>query len=195
MRASPPQPQAAAALRRLTRPLHLLRRISTVPRGPIKYRSVLARYANLQCIQGPSLEQWDLAIRVCKLLQNFFAATRAFSAHNFPTSHIYLEEVWGIRELLLDDSNQSDRFLKGICNDMKSKFDKYWAQPNKILLIASLLDPRYKIPFIKYYLTKSYGQKVASKKTDDAMVWFKAYYAHYDSMLQSSSQSNVSSSP
>jgi hypothetical protein len=48
---------------------------------------------------------------------------------------------------------------------------------------------------MKYYLTKAYGGEVASNETNDAMIWFKAYYTHYDSMLQSSSQSNVSSSP
>jgi hypothetical protein len=131
----------------------------------IKYKDVLARYADLQSIPGPNLEQWDLAIRVCKFLQNFADATREFSMHKYPTAHIYLEEIWGIRELLLDESNQRDDFLKAICNEMKLKFDKYWDQPNKVLLIASLLDPRYKVHFMKYYLTKAYGGEVASNKT------------------------------
>lgn len=161
----------------------------------IKYREVLSRYADLQSIQGPSLEQWNLAERVCNFLENFAEATKAFSAQKFPTSHRYLEEVWGIRELLLDYSNQSDDFLKVICDDMKTKFDKYWDEPNKILLIASLLDPRYKLSFMKYCLTKAYGAQVAAMKTEDAMVWFKAYYAHYEGMVQISSQNNVSSSP
>ena len=156
----------------------------------IKYKDVLARYADLQSIPGPNLEQWDLAVRVCKFLQNFADATREFSVHKYTTAHIYLEEIWGIRELLLDESNQSDDFLKAICNEMKLKFDKYWDEPNKVLLIASLLDPRYKVHFMKYYLTKTYGGEVASNETNDAMIWFKAYYTHYDSMLQSSSQSN-----
>jgi hypothetical protein len=40
-----------------------------------------------------------------------------------------------------------------------------------------------------------YGEEVADIKENDALTWFKAYYYHYESPLQRSSQSNVSSSP
>ena len=91
--------------------------------------------------------------------------------------------------------NRSDKFLKVLCDDMKSKFDKYWDEPNKILLVASLLDPRYKLTFLKYCLMRVYGEEVADRKVNYALIWFKAYYSHYENMQQRSSQSNISSSP
>ncbi|KAL6911431.1 hypothetical protein ACP4OV_000236 [Aristida adscensionis] len=42
---------------------------------------------------------------------------------------------------------------------------------------------------------KAYGTQLGCKKADDALGWFKEYYAHYDGMLQSSSQNHISSSP
>ncbi|KAL6912187.1 hypothetical protein ACP4OV_000992 [Aristida adscensionis] len=78
---------------------------------------------------------------------------------------------------------------------MKLKFDKYWDEPNNILLIASLLDPRYKLVLLKLCFMKAYGTQLGGKKADDALGWFKEYYAHYDDMLQSSSQNHISSSP
>jgi len=38
-------------------------------------------------------------------------------------------------------------------------------------------------------------EEVADSKANAALTWFKAYYSHYESMLQRSSQSTASSSP
>jgi hypothetical protein len=35
---------------------------------------------------------------------NIVDATMVFSMHKFSTSHRYLEDIWGIGELLLDDN-------------------------------------------------------------------------------------------
>ena len=56
-----------------------------------------------------------------------------------------------------------------LCDDMNSKFDKYWDEPNKILLVASLLDPRYKLTFLKYRLMRVYGEEVADRKANYAL--------------------------
>ncbi|CAL4985412.1 unnamed protein product [Urochloa decumbens] len=161
----------------------------------LEYKDALNHYANLQNIQAPNLEQWSLASRACQFLKHFSDTTKVFSQHNSPSAHRYVEEVWGTRELLLDEKNRSDTFLKVLCDDMKSKFDKYWDEPNKILLVSSLLDPRYKLSFLKYCLMKVYGEEVADRKANDALIWFKAYYFHYERIMQRSSQSNISSWP
>jgi hypothetical protein len=162
----------------------------------LKYRAALTSYADVQNIQGPTVEEWSLAERVCSFLENFADATKVFSMHKFPTAHRYLEEIWGIRELLVDEKYTTDDFLKNLCKDMKDKFDKYWDQPNKVLLVASLLDPRYKIALLKFCCTEAYSEEVAEDRVADVRMWFKAYYDHYGRMAQSSSQrSNINSSP
>jgi hypothetical protein len=40
-----------------------------------------------------------------------------------------------------------------------------------------------------------YREEVAERKAKYALIWFKAYYSHYENMQQRSSQSNISSSP
>lgn len=161
----------------------------------LKFKAALTSYADVQNIQGPTVEEWSLAERVCNFLKNFADATKVLSMHKFPTAHRYLEEIWGIRELLVDDKYTSDDFLKELCKDMKAKFDKYWDQPNKVLLVASLLNPRYKIALLKFCWTEAYGEEVAEQRVTDVRKWFKEYYEYYECMVQSSSQgSNINSS-
>ena len=88
----------------------------------LEYKDALTHYANLQNIQGPNLEQWNLIERVCRFLKHFSDTTKVFSQHKTPSAHRYVEEILGIRELLLDEKNRSHKFLKVLCDEMKSKF-------------------------------------------------------------------------
>ena len=74
----------------------------------IQYKDALTHYADLQNIQSPNLEQWNLTERVCKFLKNFSDITKVFSQHNSPSAHMYVEEVWGIREVLLDEKKTEE---------------------------------------------------------------------------------------
>jgi hypothetical protein len=38
-----------------------------------------------------------------------------------------------------------------MANAMYGKFDKYWAEPNVVLLIAAVFDPSIKTTFIRFY--------------------------------------------
>uniref|UniRef100_A0ACD6AK87 Uncharacterized protein n=1 Tax=Avena sativa TaxID=4498 RepID=A0ACD6AK87_AVESA len=168
----------------------------TMIQEALEFKTALTSYADIQKIQGPTVEQWSLAERVCNFLKNFADATKVFSMYNFPTARRYLEEIWGIRELLVDEKYTKDDFLKGLCKDMKEKFDKYWDKPNKVLLVASLLDPRYKLVLLKFCCTEVYGDDVAKLRVDDVRKWFKEYYKYYERMVQKiSNRTNIHSSP
>lgn len=51
-------------------------------------------------------------------------------------------------------------FLMGeMATNMKKKFDKYWGKMNNVnqlLLFATILDPRYKLDYVEYYLNDLY---------------------------------------
>ena len=70
-------------------------------------------------------------------------------------------------------------------DDMKSKFNKYWDEASKILLVALLLVPRYKlIDLFGVCFMKVFGEEVPNRNANAALVWFKAYYSYYESLLQ-----------
>ncbi|KAK4370003.1 hypothetical protein RND71_009478 [Anisodus tanguticus] len=39
---------------------------------------------------------------------------------------------------------------------MLEKYNKYWSNVNTLLAVATVLDPRYKIPFVRYYYKQLY---------------------------------------
>jgi hypothetical protein len=49
---------------------------------------------------------------------------------------------------------------------MMDKFNKYWEEPNNVMVIATILDPRYKLKYIKWGFYKIYGRDKAAAEYD-----------------------------
>jgi hypothetical protein len=58
------------------------------------------------------------------------------------------------KELLSEDEDK-----RSMANQMIFKFEKYWSEFSVVLAIAVVLDPRYKLRFVKYYYSKIYGDE------------------------------------
>jgi len=117
----------------------------------LKYKAALNRFAAEHFMDSPLEDDWAKAEALHGFLQEFTEATKAFSADRHPTAHLFLKMVLAIRVVLLDDTWNSNELLNAIADAMHTKFQKYWAQPNMVLLIAAVLDPSQKLDFIKFY--------------------------------------------
>lgn len=49
---------------------------------------------------------------------------------------------------LLKAKNSNDPYLKKICAVVLEKFDKYWKEKNNIMVIVTILYPRFKMIYI-----------------------------------------------
>jgi hypothetical protein len=58
------------------------------------------------------------------------------------------------KELLSEDKDK-----RSMANQMIFKFEKYLSEFSAVLAIAVVLDPRYKLRFVKYYYSKIYGDE------------------------------------
>jgi len=87
--------------------------------------------------------------------------TNLFSASKYLTSNFYVLGVWKIQSALMDMTKGPTYFVKfsNIVNDMQAKFDKYWSEYNLALSCDTILDPRYKVTFVKYCFVKIYGSE------------------------------------
>jgi hypothetical protein len=164
----------------------------------ILYREALDEYAQQDPNYKwqPTDQEWTLYGRMQPILKAFAEVTTVLSGSNYPTANIFYPYIMNVKIAVNTHAVQSnDENLKAMGKAMLDKFDKYWDQPNKVLLVASLLNPQYKIALLKFCWTEAYGEEVAEQRVADVRKWFKEYYEYYECIVQSSSQgSNINSS-
>ena len=117
----------------------------------LEYKVALNRYAVEQYHVAPTELEWQKAESLHGFLQAFSEATKAFSADRHPTAHLFIKFLLAIRDVLLDEAWNSNELLDSMANSMHVKFEKYWAEPNIVLLIAAVLDPSMKMTFLRFY--------------------------------------------
>ncbi|XP_016185714.1 uncharacterized protein LOC107627392 [Arachis ipaensis] len=79
-----------------------------------------------------------------------------------------------------------------MASKMQRKYDKYWGTPNVInmlLLIAIMLDPRYKLDFVNWILDESFGVKKGGELKSKLSIYLNFLYNHYQGK-EDESQSN-----
>ncbi|KMS98325.1 hypothetical protein BVRB_4g093920 [Beta vulgaris subsp. vulgaris] len=59
--------------------------------------------------------------------------------------------------LVSDEMVSSDNFMQRMATRMFEKFGKYWSEFSTIMAVAVVLDPRFKMQFIKWSFNKVYG--------------------------------------
>ena len=92
-------------------------------------------------ILGPlDFEDWDNVKVFVKFLKLFYEVTLRFSGFLYVTSNVFFHELFAM-----------------MARDMHEKFDKYWGDIEKLnlmMFVAIVLDPRYKLRFVKFWFTK-----------------------------------------
>lgn len=122
-------------------------------------------------------EDWDMVERVAKLLKPFYKITTLFSRSKYPTANLYLLNVWKIHKLLKEEKYSCEG-LNVMATLMLRKFKKYWRSYSMILSIAIVLDPRYKMKFVRYIFSKIDPETTDAKvkKVEDHLqLLFKEY--------------------
>ena len=106
---------------------------------------------------------WDLVSSICDLLKPFKAITDLFSGTQYPTANLYFIHIWRIHLNLCEGERSSIEAIKNMSSSMIDKFDKYWDSYSTILSFAAILDPLYKMKFVKYGYDKLYGDEIIVK--------------------------------
>lgn len=117
---------------------------------------------------------------VTTFLKVFLDTTEVFSGSKYPTSNLYFKKIWTIRSLLAEEVASGDEVVKILALQMQKKFIKYWDECNKILSIASVLDPRSKLAYIEYTYAKVFGDEVSRNKVSELRCLFHEIYDQYE---------------
>ncbi|KAK2662327.1 hypothetical protein Ddye_000901 [Dipteronia dyeriana] len=110
---------------------------------------------------------------------------------------MFFHELCSIETELTTLANNQDYLLSGMTGVMKSKFDKYWGKiedVNTLLIIAHVLDPRYKLDYVKFYFGDLFDENKVNNMTFDIKEILIQLYDCYKGVDNISSSDQVSSS-
>ncbi|KAI3732098.1 hypothetical protein L1987_63295 [Smallanthus sonchifolius] len=132
--------------------------------------------------------------------KHFCEATKIISGSEYPTSNLFLSELYGIKEALDEVTLDEDDCMKGMANEMKKKFDKYWGSCNMLISIGVVMDPRYKMVLVNFSFKAIYSKEKADEEIKlvqhNLEELFKEYVEAYkEPSVGSSRNANIGSGP
>ena len=143
----------------------------------------------------PSPMDWNDCMLITRFLKKFYDATNRLSAYLHVSSNLYFTEVCDIVGSLNELSMMEDSSLRSMSIKMRLKFDKYWEpidKMNMMLLVAVVLDPRYKLKYVKFCYSYYFKLEVShmielTQKLRNALNGVYEEYKQYGSASASSS--------
>ncbi|XP_059436865.1 zinc finger BED domain-containing protein RICESLEEPER 3-like [Corylus avellana] len=106
---------------------------------------------------APRSIEWETARLFVRFLKSFYDATLKFSSSKNVTSNSYFIQLCIIQNTLNDGICSNNPILSSVSFDMKTKYDKYWEiveRINLLLYVAFVLDPRYKMKGLVFWLRR-----------------------------------------
>nr|XP_033508108.1 zinc finger BED domain-containing protein RICESLEEPER 2-like [Nicotiana tomentosiformis] len=141
----------------------------------------------------PSVDDWKIVKAFIMFLNISYQTTLKFSGSLYVTSNAFFHEFFNVRNAIIKYSYSEDLILIDMANMMKGKFDKYWGKfenLNMLLFIAVVLDPGYKMKYVKFILSISYNPLVGKLKSDQVTGALTRLYDHYYNSFSESSNDN-----
>ncbi|KAK1398327.1 hypothetical protein POM88_008190 [Heracleum sosnowskyi] len=115
---------------------------------------------------GPPIPtDWQAASIFVKFLATFYEVTLKFSSTLHVTSNNFYHEICEVHTILSDLASSRDPLLSSMAGSMKRKYNKYLGNPediNPLLFIAVVLDPRYKMKYLKYCFESIYNVELVA---------------------------------
>jgi hypothetical protein len=118
----------------------------------VGFKEVFPRYHQVdQAFQWVlSSEQWEKVENINQVLSIFNEVTNMVLGSDYPTSNLFLPEVWRMKEILQLKCVDRHDYIRSMAGKMTQKFEKYWGECNLLMSIAAVLDPRYKMKLINF---------------------------------------------
>ncbi|XP_048501335.1 zinc finger BED domain-containing protein RICESLEEPER 2 [Beta vulgaris subsp. vulgaris] len=129
----------------------------------LKFKEVFSRLAleDSDYVFCPSVDDWDKIEKLVDILEVFYEATMIISGSEYPTSNLFLGEVYRVKRMLYSKCDSSDVFVKEMVKNIKERFDKYWGECNLLMSIAVVLDPQIKLQSLEIVFPTMFSADVA----------------------------------
>ncbi|WVZ50841.1 hypothetical protein U9M48_002055, partial [Paspalum notatum var. saurae] len=147
-------------------------------------------------LSPPDETNWHNAIHFLKI---FYKVTMQICGSLYVTSSGFFHEFVLMHSKLDELAGHDDPLIAAMAACMKKKFGKYWEDKedsNNLLFISLILDPRYKVKFLRFCFLGIYGatkQKVLIEKIESDLCRLFDWYVQ--SAAQASSNRNYNQPP
>ncbi|KAH0636238.1 hypothetical protein KY289_036153 [Solanum tuberosum] len=142
-------------------------------------------------------EDWANVRNITKFLEKFYELTLKVSGSRYVTCNVHFEDICELDAYLKVCMTSDDVDLSKMASGMKEKFKKYWGTPekmNKMLFIASVLDPRNKFMYVSFALEELLGEEKGQIVNNEVNAYLKNLFAIYVSKYAKGSKNQSSSS-
>ncbi|KAI0495437.1 hypothetical protein KFK09_021738 [Dendrobium nobile] len=113
----------------------------------------------------PTSVELDKVESIWQFLAPFYEITCVISGSKYPTSNLYFPCISTAYASLKHELLSGHEYIKKMAAGMLVKFEKYWSGFSIILVIAIILDPRYKFAFVEWCYRKLYeGQHTRTSR-------------------------------
>ncbi|KAL5582860.1 hypothetical protein UlMin_015302 [Ulmus minor] len=137
-------------------------------------------------IDGPPQNlDWDQAEIFVKFLKTFYELTLKFSGSLYVTSNLFFHEILDIQGDLRQLANEPGTLLGKMAASMQAKYDKYWGKiekMNMLMFVATVLDPRFKLDYLRHGFNFIYEPGTASKMLEKVEKAMHSLYDFYKEM-------------
>ena len=116
---------------------------------------------------------------MCKLLVVFIDVTNIVSGSNYPTSNLFLPDVWRMKYVMATKCGDENEYIKTMARKMNVKFLKYWGECNLLMSIVAMLDSRNKLTLIQFCSPLIYQKGDAKDQADFILDVLKDLYNEY----------------
>ena len=135
----------------------------------------------------PNEDDWKNAEVFVKFLETFYEVTLKLSGTEYVTANKYFTEIYEIQEELAQMIEDSvEHTLVGeMAKNMKKKYDKYWGDClniNGALLVAVVLDPRYKIGYLRHCYSVLHGEDTSNAKMREVEGHLRKLFEEYNEL-------------
>ncbi|KAL5538679.1 hypothetical protein UlMin_044646 [Ulmus minor] len=141
----------------------------------------------------------EVALKCQKAFERYEEEDSKYShATKTVTANCFYLELCEILNLLKKLAITNDILLLDMVSKMKKKFDKYWGNldnTNLLLYVAAVLDPRYKLGYIKYCLSCFYDASTVTSFILKVQTLLRSLYAFYSKGEICIPQSSTSFTP
>jgi hypothetical protein len=129
----------------------------------------------------PSPTQWKLFYSVKPILGTMSEATSAFSASTYPTANVFFPYILQVKMALKEAQKSGNAYMISMADAMLEKFYKYWEVRN-VMAIATILDPRFKMRYIRSAFGNIYNSLRFRKEISDIEEELESLYQKYESI-------------